>query len=71
MSNVLRPNATPMAPPGQVLDGDDWHNKNPVPLYVMNGNPEIDPMSNNFGRNGAWSWRGRNVNYLKFILPKE
>jgi hypothetical protein len=56
--------------PGQVLDGAAWHNKNPTPRRVMNDG-QVDVMSDNLGRNGSWSWRLLNANYLKFILPKE
>lgn len=56
--------------PGQVLDGEDWHNKNPTPRRVMNDG-QVDAMPDNLGRNGSWSWRLLNANYLKFILPKE
>ena len=56
--------------PGQVLDGEDWHNKNPAARLVMNDGL-VNSMPDRFGRNGAWSWRLLNANYLKFLLPKQ
>lgn len=43
--------------------GDDWKSTL-VPV------PEMYTMNDRLGRNGPWTWRSVNKDYLKFILPK-
>jgi hypothetical protein len=65
--------------PGNVLDGssggtgDDargWHNKNPVGKRVMNPG-KANTLEQKLKREGDWSWKGINADYLRFVLPKE
>lgn len=65
--------------PGLVLDGSDvgtpsdvtgGHNKNPYGRRVMNPGAS-NTLEEELGREGGWAWRVLNVNYLKFVLPKE
>lgn len=54
-----------------VLDGDSgWHNPDPSGLRVMDAGPTVT-YEVRFGREGDWSWRPLNANYLKFVFPKE
>jgi len=52
-----------------VLDGSSGsHNKPPhTPRQIMN--PGGGDLENHLGRNGAWSFKALNHNYLKFVLP--
>ena len=57
--------------PNDVLKGDGgWHNKNPSVRGIMNDGL-ISYFADVLGRNGGWTWRGLNIDYLRFILPKE
>jgi hypothetical protein len=65
--------------PGDVLDGspggtgDDvtgWHNKNPSGKRVMNPG-RANTLEQMLKREGDWSWKGMNADYLRFVLPKE
>jgi hypothetical protein len=59
----------------QVLDGTSGsHNKPPiVPRNIMNAglDPDLgDTLDAHLGRNGSWSFRALNLNYIEFVLPQ-
>jgi len=54
-----------------VLGGDaDSHNPDPTGYRVMDDGATVT-YEVRFGRAGSWGWKTLNINYLKFVFPKE